>query len=899
MLIALKMNFFKVYNHTFCYPSLIKSNGIVAMFFLLFLLPFKSLFAQPLVKPEEPIVVSYSSPETFEVEEVKIEGNKYLDANALIALTSIKQGDKITIPGEQITNAIKKLWEQGLIADVQVNAKKVDEKKVNIYFAILERPRLSGFEYVGVRKGEREDLAEKMDISKGRIVNDPLLKNAKKKAQNFFIEKGFLNTQVNITQKRDSLLSNNVVLKVQINKNKRVRIKEIDIVGNDHLKDAKLRRKMKKTKQKKWYAIFTSSKLIKKEYDKDKESLIEYYNAQGYRDAAIVYDSVKTIDEKYVKLNIKIDEGRKYYFRNISWTGNYIYDSKTLSNVLNIKKGDVYNIETLQKRLSYNPQGYDVSSLYLDDGYLFFNVEPVEVMIDGDSIDIEMRINEGPQATIDRIYLTGNTKTHDHVILREVRTHPGQKFSRSDLIRSTRELAALNYFDQEALMTNGVTPVPNPQKGTVDIHYKVTEKPSDQIELSGGYGGFYGLIGTLGLTFNNFSARNITKLSTWSPLPSGDGQRVSLRFQANGRNFQNYSISFTEPWLGGSKPMSLTVALSHSRSFPNRIAIGGLGRNNFGGAGLGGFNSFGTGFGNNFNTFGGGINRNPDTRLLMSSISVSLGQRLRWPDDYFSLSNGVTVMQYNLRAYDVGLGFKNGTINNLSFINTLSRNSIDDFTFPTSGSTLSLSLSLTPPYSLFNKINYSDVNLDPSVRYKWMEYHKWMFDNTWYATLVPGKKRNLVFAARTHFGFISSYRRTTGIGPFERFVMGGSGLSGFNFLLGTDIIGLRGYGDRTLNLPNGGGTVYNKLVAEVRYPIQISPAFSLFVLSFFEAGNTWANFQDYNPFNLYRSVGVGARIFMPAFGMIGIDYGKALDFIPGLSGGGQSAFTFTIGQQIR
>lgn len=862
-------------------------------------------FSQPLVKTQDPITISYTSPETFTVGQIKIEGNKYLDEGALIALTNIKSGDKITIPGEELSSAIKKLWEQGLIADIEVSVKKVEEKTLDIIFTITERPRLSGFQFTGVSKGAREDLNQKIDISRGKIVNDPLIKNAKKKAKNYFVEKGFLNTNVSVVQVKDSLLSNNVVLKMNIEKNKRVRIKEINILGNNNVKSSKLRRKMKKTKQKKWYGIFTSSKLIKKEYDKDKDNIIEYYNAQGYRDATIVSDSVKVIDEKYVKVNIQIEEGRKYFFRNINWVGNYVYDSKTLSNVLNIKKGDVYNIETLQKRLSYNPQGYDVSSLYLDDGYLFFNVDPVEVRIEGDSIDIEMRIYEGTQATIDNVTIAGNTKTHDHVILREVRTLPGQKFSRADLIRSTRELAALNYFDQEALMTNGVTPVPNPQKGTVDIHYKVTEKPSDQIELSGGYGGFFGLIGTLGLTFNNFSTKNITNFKTWSPLPSGDGQRVSLRFQANGRSFQNYSLSFTEPWLGGSRPKSLTVSLSHSRSFPLARSIGGFGGGGFGGGGFGGGGFGGTsGFGNNFNNNlalqnRGRVAANFDSRLLMSSISVSLGQRLSWPDDYFSLNTGIAIMQYNIRQYNIGLGFSDGIVNNLSFTNTLSRNSLDDFTFPTSGSSMSLTLTLTPPYSVFNNINYSDPNLSPNQRFRWMEYHKWMFDNTWYATLIPGKKRNLVFAARTHFGFIGSYRKSTGIGPFERFVMGGSGLSGFNFILGTDIIGLRGYENNIIRPTNGGGTVYNKLVAEVRYPIQISPAFSLFVLTFFESGNTLSSFQDYNPFNSYRSVGVGARIFMPAFGLIGIDYGKALDNIPGAPNGGHSAFTFTIGQQIR
>ncbi|HEX8549210.1 MAG TPA: outer membrane protein assembly factor BamA [Cytophagaceae bacterium] len=810
------------------------------------------------------INISYSSPEEFEIGEVTISGSEFLDSKALISITNLKAGDKITIPGEQISSAMKKLWDQGLIGDIEVSAKKGEGKIVNIDFKIKERPRLSKFVFKGIKKADQEDLSEKIDIARGRIVNDALIKNARKKVKTFYEEKGFFNTEVTITSEKDSLLSNNVILNVKIDKNERVKISNIAFEGNSDISEKKLKRKMKKTKEKDWYKLFTTSKLIKKEYENDKNSLIEYYNTLGYRDASIVSDTVIPVDKKHVKLEIKLEEGRKYYFRNITWTGNYVYTDKTLDAILNIKKGEIYNTQNLQKRLTYNPQGYDVSSLYLDDGYLFFNVEPVEVLVEGDSIDIEMRVFEGAQATIKNVYVSGNTKTHDHVIYREIRTLPGQKFSRADLIRSQRELVSLGYFDQEQL---GVNPVPNPQDGTVDINYTVVEKPSDQIELSGGWGGYFGFVGTLGLSFNNFSARNITKPRTWSPLPSGDGQRLSIRFQANGKSFSTYSLSFTEPWLGGKKPQSLTTSLTYSKQNNNVYFSGG----------------------GSLSVIGG---------------TVTLGKRVKWPDDYFTLSHSLSYMRYTLDNYSFGssLGFTTGTANNLTFNNTLSRNSLDDFTFPTSGSNISLSVSATPPYSLFRKVDYNDPKLNSEIRYKFVEFHKWMFDNSWFTTLVPGKKRNLVLNVRSHFGFIGAYQRKTGIAPFERFVMGGSGLSGFNFLLGLDLIGLRGYEDRSIvPVENGrqvNGVIFDKLVTEIRYPVAISPAFSLFILTFLEGGNNWSNFKEFNPFNIYRAVGVGTRIFMPAFGMIGIDYGYGLDKLPGAEKTG-SKITFTIGQQLR
>jgi outer membrane protein insertion porin family len=824
----------------------------------------------------------YKSPTEYLIGEITVSGVQFLDPNAIIAITNLKPGDKITIPGDQISNAIKRIWDQGLIGDVEVNIIKIEGNLIYLDFLLKERPRLSKYVFnKGVKKGEKDDLLEKIDHTRGTVVNDAMIKNAQKRIRNFYLEKGYYNAEVTIVPVKDSLLDNNIFLNVNVNRKKKVKVKNIFFHGVEEMDVKVLKKKMKKTKEKRLYKFFVSSKFIKKQYEADKEKIIEYYNSKGYRDAIVVKDSISVYHDNKINIDITIEEGRKYYFRNITWKGNYIYSTGRLDSILNIKKGTLYNAELLQKKLNFNPNGIDISSLYLDNGYLFFSVDPVEVNVDGDSIDIEMRIYEGKPAIIDKITVSGNTKTHDHVILRELRTIPGEKFSRSDLIRSQRELSTLGYFDPEKVEIN---PVPNQAKGTVDIHYKVEEKPSDQIQLSGGWGGgnkrsaygYGGLTGTLGLVFNNFSIRNITKPKTWDPLPAGDGQRFSINFQSNGRQYQNYSTSFMEPWFLGKKPISFSVSANHSNS-------------------------------NSYNAKDGLY----DQHLDITSLSTGLGRRLKRPDDYFTLNNSLTYSRYHYRNYGnySRIGIDTGYSNNISFNTTLSRNSIDEFNFPTKGSSIAISLSLTPPYSLFNGINYSDPNLKATTRYKFVEYHKWGFDSDWYATLIPGKKRSLVIRAKCNFGYIGSYRKSTGIGPFERFVMGGNGMFGYFGAIGTDFIGLRGY--QAYALPFGkyssvGGTVFDKFAMELRYPVATSQALSLSLLAFFEAGNVWDTPNKFNPFDLYRSAGLGARIFMPAFGLIGLDYGWPMDLIPGQTVNPANdnkpykpVFTFTIGQQLR
>ncbi len=818
---------------------------------LVFLLITGTASSQVLNTPTQTNPIDYSQPKQYRIGGITVSGANFLDPNALVSVTGLKVGDEITVPGEDISRAIQKLWDQGILGDVEVYVTKIEGNQIFLDFNLKERPRLSRFTFSGINKTQQDALREKINLIRGKVVTDAVLNSTRNVIRNYYLEKSFLNVKTIITQKPDSLLPNSVVLNIHVDKGDKVKIAEIDFVGNEAFKDSKLAKQMKKTKEKRIYKIFTSSKYQKSEYESDKEKLIAFYNKEGYRDATIVSDSVYKISEDRLGIQITVDEGQRYYYRNITWNGNYLYDDAYLTRVLGISKGDVYNKEELDKRLNYNPTGIDVSALYQNDGYLFFNIDPVEVAVVGDSIDIEMRMTEGPQATINKVTVSGNTKTSDHVILREVRTLPGQKYSRDDLIRSRNELAALGYFDPENI---GLNPIPNPAEGTVDINYSVVERPNDQISLSGGWGGPIGAVGTVGLTLNNFSTRKLFNLSEWRPIPSGDGQRLSLNVQANGKYYQSYSLSFTEPWLGGRNPNSLTVSL--------------------------------------YKTVYRRTDSEQDSRLNVNGGSVSLGRRLNWPDNYFHMSHSLSYSRYNLNNYYLFEDFTDGNSNSISFVNTLSRVSIDQPTFPRRGSSISLSANLTPPYSLFTQKRNN---------YEFIEFHKWMFDASYFINLAG----NLVLNTRAHFGFLGRYSDKTSIGPFERFKLGGAGLGGGNIFVGTEYIGLRGYNDEEVvdvadpTLRSAGGIAYNKFVLEARQLISPNPAATIYGLAFLEAGNSFGSYERYNPFKLYRSAGVGARIFMAAFGLLGFDYGWRLDDIPGQPDMKRGQFHFIIGQQIR
>ncbi len=830
---------------------------------------------------------NYAAPQEYEIADIRVIGSKFYDGNSMVTLSGLRVGDKIKVPGDAISSAIKKLMEQGILEEVEIAAAKIEGDKIWLDINLKERPRLFRIEYDGVRKGEQETLSDKIKTYKGKIITATVKKNIEFAIKKHYQEKGFLNVGIKIAERTDSTRGNNATMKIFIKKGDKVKISKIVFDGVSEMKLSTLRRKLKGTKEKKLWHVFTPSKYVPKKFEEDKEKMIAFYNKKGYRDAQILSDSVIKDSENTVKIVFHIEEGKQYHYRNIYWEGNYIYPDSVLSEVLGVKKGDVYNTEDLEKRMNGKPQE-DVSSLYMDNGYLFYQAEPVETAVEGDSIDITFRISEGKQATINKVIVNGNTKTSDHVVMREIRTLPGQKFNKSAIIRTVRELSTIGYFNPEKITPN---PIPKAD-GTVDIEYNVEEKPSDQIELSGGWGGYIGFIGTLGVTFNNFSARNITNWSSWKPLPSGDGQKLSVRFQANGVAYQNYSLSFTEPWLGGKKPNSFSVTLSRNISYPYKISQYNYYSNPYSSYGYG-YGSY-YGYGSSTSTLttaqqDSATNAQNNAHFNSTSLSFSLGRRLKWPDDYFSLSNSLSFSLIDIAGLGQSYyGYPSGKSLSVALVTNLSRNSIDNPTFPRTGSSFSLTASLTPPYSLLGGGKNSTL----------IEYHKWMFDASWFTPITS----KLIFHMRTHMGFLGTYNPEKDISVFERFDLGGSGMvTGFT-IASRDIVGLRGYKDRILGsqgtVPNG-GIAYNKFVMELRYPVSLNPSATIFLLGFAEGGNNFANYQEYNPFKLYKSAGFGARIFMPAFGMIGIDYGWAFDKVPGQTDFGRQAFTFSIGQQIR
>lgn len=861
--------------------------------------------------------LNYANPAEYTIAGIEVTGIEILDKNAMISISGLKIGDKIKIPGDDISNAIRKIWKYGLVGDISILVDRIEGSNIYLIIELAERSRLNAFYFTGITKGQESGLKEDLNLIRGKIVNDAMVRNTELAVKKYFVKKGFLNTEVNVVQELDTL-NDGIKLRIHVDPKSKVKINEINFTGNDNITDAALKKRLKKTKEHPRFTlhrtllkaavkpsnylgkrydvswrevkeflndnvklnVFASSKVIPAEFEEDKQRIIEYYNSKGYRDAEIIEDSLYRFNDRTVNVDFQIYEGPKYYFRKILWSGNYVYTDKQLDAVLGIGKGDVYNKELIQRKLNFNPKGMDISGLYMDDGYLFFRINPVEVAVAGDSIDVEMRIMEGEQATIDQVTITGNERTSDHVIRRELMTIPGDKFRRSDIIRTQQSLSQLGYFAPEKVNPNLM---PNQAEGTVDVEWQVEEQSNDQIELSGGWGGYYGFVGTLGLTFNNFSLRNIPNIKNWKPLPVGDGQRLQLRVQANGRQYQSYSFSFTEPWLGGRKPHSLTVSLNSS-----------VQRSLFG--------------------FGYAPLPDPDAStptLKVNSLTVGLGRRLEWPDNYFTLTNSVSVLQYTLNNwFSGGLGFRDGNAKSFTFNTTLSRRSVNEIMYPSQGSDISLSLTLTPPHSMWRDLNYATAT--NAEKFEWIEFHKWMFDAKYYLPLDSKKK--LVIEAKAHFGFIGSYTDKAGIGPFERFFLGGDGLAGgFNsFLLGQEIIGLRGYENNKITPPhynrygnqglgNGvqGGIVYDKLGLELRYPVTTGSAATIYGFGFVEAGNNWSSYEDFNPFELYKSAGFGARIFMPAFGLIGLNWAYGFDTLPYATQPSGSQFHFTIGQQIR
>jgi len=870
--------------------------------------------------------IYYSSPTKYTIAGVEVTGIRYLDKSVLIQLSGLKVGTDIIVPGEGVTNAIKKLWQQGLFSDVKITATKIVNGNIWFEIYLQERPRLAEVNFMGVSKSEKDDITEKVLLLKGSQITDNQVINAQRIIKNIFLEKGFLNTEVNIVQRDDTTQTNSLILDIFVDKKEKVKVNDIFFNGNKEISYVMLDRSMKKTNAKALRNFFKTKKFLQEEYKNDKKLLIEKYNEKGFRDAIITHDSVYQVivgrkDKPRVNINIDLDEGDKYYFGNINWVGNTIYPSDYLSNVLGIKKGDVFNQKILDKRLFDNDEG--LNNLYLDKGYLFFSLDPVEVNVNNDSIDFEMRISEGKQATINEVRISGNTKTHEHVARRELYTFPGDLFSKSNLMRSYRELAQLGHFDPEAIVPDVQ---PNPENGTVDIEYKLQEKANDQIELSGGWGaGMF--VGSIGLKFANFSVRNIFNKEAWRPLPTGDGQTLGLRFQTSGKYYRTVSLSFIEPWLGGKKPNSFSLSLSHSRinysankyyQSYNPYGSSGYGYNPYGYGGYGGYSGYGYGSGGGYgyDPYGYGSyypqyqynydsedNNTVDDQIWeTTALSLGYGYRLSYPDDYFTMYHEVSFEHYNLRnmgSYFYFLadstGQVNGTFNNFSFKTVVGRSSIDNPLYSRRGSSFSVSLKLTPPYSWFTDTDYSPANpnMTNNERFKWIEYHKWLLKGQLFNPVSKDEKLVLRTAFEMGFlGYYDPYRKS----PFEGFIVGGSGMSGYN-IYGTDYVALRGYKDFSLS-PNNGSNMYSKFTLEMRYPITLKPSATIYALSFLEAGNAGMSFQNYVPFKLHRSAGVGVRIFLPMFGLMGIDWGYGFDDVPGVSGANGSQFHFVIGQQF-
>lgn len=783
--------------------------------------------------------VQYGEVEELEIGGIEVVGVFFSDPNAIKSVAGLKVGQVIKIPGTDITKAMRNLWKLRLFDNVQINQDKRIGDIVFLTIRLSEQSRLAGWSYRGVPQSVHDDLNEILTpfLIKGQVASTANQINARNAIKKYYIEKGHLDATVEVREEEAGERANAINLIFEIDPKEKIKIEKIACDGCNAISEADLRKYLKETKAKSH--LLKKSKYVQSDFEADKALVIAQYRKQGYRDAQITGDTIWRNNDGLMEMVVSISEGQKYYFGNITWKGNTVHTNDQLTRILGIRKEEVFNEELLESRLRFSIDGRDITSLYMDDGYLFFNVVPTEISVVDNTIDLEMRIFEGPQATIDEVIIKGNTRTHEHVIRRELRTQPGQKFSRSDIIRSQRQIIALGYFNPESL---GIQTPVDQTNGTVDIIYEVEERPSDQLELSAGWGGFgrSQIIGTLGVTFNNFSLRNLFKPEAWSPLPQGDGQRLSVRIQTNGDFFQSYNFSLTEPWLGGNRPNSFTV--------------------------------------------GGVITKVDQTayqggKLKISRGFVGLGSRLKWPDDNFISNTTLSLEFIELDNYSTGdfldkngRPITDGLFKNFSVAQTIARSTINEPNFPRNGSLISLTIQATLPYSLFGR-NY--IPDDPQSEYEYVEYHKWDVDAEWYTPLV-GK---LVLKTAAKLGYLGFYNPDIGAPPFERFIVGGDGLSNQQFAItGQDIISLRGYelADITAN-QSGGATVFNKFTVELRYPLSLNPSSTIFGMLFLTSGNAWKNFEDYNPFNQLRAAGVGVRAFLPMFGLLGFDYAYGWD----------------------
>ncbi|MGM9781796.1 MAG: outer membrane protein assembly factor [Candidatus Cryptobacteroides sp.] len=832
--------------------------------------------------------VDYNHPRKFKVGGVAVEGNTYYSDQQIVSASGLVKGMDVTVPSDDISAVVQRLWLRRYFEDVAVTVDSLSAAGDSAFFTIRikERPRVSRWSFSGVKSSERKDIEERVNLRRGGEFSEYVEKTTSDIIKRYFAEKGFLLCTVEAQVSKDTIVKNAIRVNFDINKGEKIKVKQINFIGNEDVSDFKLARSMKKTKSNKFYNFFNSKKFNEKEYINDKKNAISAFNEAGYRDARLVRDSVYYVEPNRLGIDLVFDQGDKYYFRDITWTGNSVYTADALNSVLAINKGDVYDMVTMDKRLygGGKQSDYDITKLYRDNGYLFFNITPVETNIQNDSVDVELRISEGKQATLNNIVINGNDLTNEKVVRRQLFTRPGYLFSQSDFERSIREIASLGQFDAEAIMdpSKGWSIIPNQNNNTVDLIYNVTEKPSSQLELSGGWGGNT-FVATVGLSFNNFSTHRFLDKSAWRPVPLGDAQNLSIRFQTNGTYYTAFSASFTEPWLFGKKPTSLNIGAYYTRQTNSYLAINFLSH---------------------------------DRQMEVYGLSASIGTRLKWPDSYFVLYNGLNWQTYKLTNWYSGYFiFDDGIANNINYSITLARNSTDQQIYPRSGSDFSFSLQMTPPFSLLRKFdldsdgnrvpvdNYKDVDYSKwsaRDRFKWIEYHKWKFNAATYSKLVG----DLVLMTRAQFGYLGYYNRNWGYSPFEGFLLGGDGMSGYN-TYGSEIVAMRGYENYSLtpyepsSYNSSGyayaGNVYDKFTVELRYPVILQPSSTIFVLAFAEGGNCWSDIRNFNPFQIKRSAGVGVRIFLPMIGLLGVDWGYGFDNPDPTK---RSQFHFMIGQQF-
>lgn len=841
--------------------------------------------------------LSYEDGKSYILGGLEVTGLESYNEQTVKTYTGLRVGQPIIVPGEQISEVINKLWGLELFSSIDFYITNIEENTIFLELNIIERPTLTNVKFYGVKERKVDELIKDTDLKKGKKITESLISNTKNYLTNKYKKQGYLNTKVSIATAKDTSETNAQSMVINIKKGDRVKIKEIVFEGNEQLSDKKLRKALKNTKQKLTGRFWKKSKFIQKDYEEDLGKLIDKYAENGFRDARVVSDTLIKVDENHIALNIAVEEGNRYYFGDIDFVGNTVYTDRQLSQVLGIKKGETYNGVLLRERIADNskPDPNDVTSLYQNNGYLFSQINPVEVSAANDTINFEIRIIEGKETFLDHVTVSGNAKTNDHVIFRELRTRPGQKYNKSDIIRTIRELGQLGFFDAEQITPDVLNA--NPNEGTVDLAWNLVESGSSQIELQGGYGGG-GFIGTLGLSFNNFSIQNLFKGEAYQPVPMGDGQTFAVRLQAS-RTFRVYSLNFSEPWLGGKKPVQFNMNFSRTQQFAA--------------------------------SFGGrqGIEVDRNSQFSITGLTLGLAKRVQWPDDFFTISHAMSYQLYDFRNYNIGLfNFGNGKANSLAYTFGVSRNAmLGGRIFPRGGSNFEMSAKMTPPYSLFNDKDFSSLRETSEAltdkrdsgqgltlaesqelervdqeRFRWLEYYKVKFKGDWYTSLVG----DLVLRTNAEFGFLGNYNSAVGDVPFERFFVGGDGLA--NFVLdGRDIVQLRGYENQSITPVDAqgrpeGGLIYNKFSMELRYPLTLKPSASIYGLAFLEGGNAFNNFQSFNPFELKRSAGMGIRIFMPAFGLLGIDFGYGFDedLRPQSQGQGPSGWQthFIIGQQF-